>query len=55
MMSKKNAKTKRIQEILSAVEIPEIRPKGTRTQPSKEAISELREAVLNASHLSKKE
>ncbi len=55
MMSKKNAKTKRIQEILSAVEIPEIRPKGTRTQPSKEAISELREAVLNASHLSKKD
>lgn len=55
MMSKKNDTKKRIQEILSAVEIPETRPEGTTAQPSREAISELREAVLNASELSKKD
>ncbi len=55
MMSKNNNAKKRIQELLSAVEIPETRPDNAAPQPPKEVISELREAVLNASQLSKKD
>ncbi len=55
MMSKKNNTKKRIQELLATVEIPETRPENAAPQPSKEVISELREAVLNASQLSKKD
>ncbi len=55
MMSKKNNTKKRIQELLATVEIPETRPESVTPQPSKEVISELREAVLNTSQLSKKD
>ena len=51
-MSKNNNK-KRIRELLSAVEIPEIIPKNATAPQVREKPSELREAVINASRAAK--